>query len=229
MENKDILGDEEQFRELRQLLKEMPKVDAPPGFEADLMRRINSEKYAEAKPTLWERFTGFLKPVPSAVAVGVVAIVAVVLLVNQPGEEIMTKIDTSVQSDQVALQSGNKPEEKVDKSPQFESKEQQYPSKGEAPSSQLPPKVSVERGADYTPASAGKSTGDVNLPVTAAVASVQEEKVVTNNKDTFGSAKPTMKSRTAGGGVVAGLTNAKSIKKAADSLKATQRDTTINK
>lgn len=229
MENKDILGDEEQFRELRQLLKEMPKVDAPPGFDADLMRRINSEKYAEAKPTLWERFTGFLKPVPSAVAVGVVAIVAVIFLVNQPGEEVMTRIDTSVQPDQIALQPEKKTEDKIDKSPQFESKEQQYPSKGEAPSSHLPPKVSAERGADYNPAPAGKSSGDFNLPVTAAVASAQEEKVVTQNKDTFGTPKPVMKSKTAGGGVAYGLTNAKAIQKAADSLKAKQKDTLINK
>lgn len=229
MENKDILGDEEQFRELRQLLKEMPKVDAPPGFEADLMRRINSEKYAEAKPALWERFTGFLKPVPSAVAVGVVAIVAVVLLVNQPGEEVMTKIDTSVQSNQIALQPEKKTEDKVDKSPQFESKEQQYPSKGEAPSSQLPPNVSGERGADYSPSPTSRSTGGNNLPVTAAVASMPGDsfdKKVDATKETL---KPTMKGETKGGGVAYGLTNVKAIQKAADSLKAKQKDTLINK
>lgn len=228
MENKDLLSEEEQFRELRQLLKEMPKEDAPPGFEADLMRRINSEKYAEAKPGFWERITGFLKPVPSALAVGVVAIVAVVLLVNEPGEEMIKKIDTAVQQDQVAS-TGTKADDKLDNSPQFESKEQQYPSKGDAPASQPPPKVSAERGAEYTPAPSAKSAGGTNLPVTAAVASTPEESFDKKGGAIAETLKPTMRGATKGGGVASSLTHAKAIQKVADSLKAKQKDTSINK
>lgn len=228
MENKDLLSEEEQFRELRQLLKEMPKVDAPPGFEADLMRRINSEKYAEAKPGLWERITGFLKPVPSALAVGVVAIVAFVLLVNEPGDEIIQKIDTAVQQDQVAS-TGTKTDDKIDNSPQFESKEQQYPSKGDAPASQLPPKVSTERGAGYSPSPTTRSTGGNNLPVTAAVASVSEESFDKKADAITGTPKPSMKGAAQGGGAISSLTSAKAIQKVADSLKAKQKDTSTNK
>lgn len=228
MENKDLLSEEEQFRELRQLLKEMPKEDAPPGFEADLMRRINSEKYAPAKPGLWERITGFLKPVPSALAVGVVAVVAFVLLVNQPGDEVITKIDTAVTQDQIAA-SGTKADDKLDNSPQFESKEQQSPSKSEAPASQPPPKVSVERGAEYTPSPTTRSSGGSNLPVTAAVAATPEETMDKKAEASQESLKPTMKGATKAGGVASSLTSAKAIQKTADSLKAKQKDTSINK
>lgn len=228
MENKDLLSDEEQFRELRQLLKEMPKEDAPPGFEADLMRRINSEKYAPAKPALWERITGFLKPVPSALAVGAVAVVAFVLLVNQPGDEVITKIDTAVTQDQIAS-SGTKADDKLDNSPQFESKEQQSPSKGEAPASQPPPKASTERGADYTPLPSTKTTGGSNLPVTAAVASVPEETIDKKGEAVAETLKPKTRDATKGSGVASSLTSAKAIQKTADSLKAKQKDTSINK
>lgn len=42
-------NEEKDFRDVIQLLKKLPQVNAPSNFEADLKRRINREKYASKK------------------------------------------------------------------------------------------------------------------------------------------------------------------------------------
>ena len=45
--------DEERFIKTIKLLKQIPKVSAPPNFESDLMRRINSGNFIENFRARW--------------------------------------------------------------------------------------------------------------------------------------------------------------------------------
>lgn len=223
METNNLLNDDEQFKELRHLLKEMPKLDAPPGFEADLMRKINSEKFAAAKPGLWERIAAFIKPLPSAIAVGAVAIVAVVLLVNQPGEEIMKKADTPLNQDQVAATDIGKKGDNQDKSPEFESKEQRKPV-GKA----TPPPQKAYAANEY-------KSGESKDAVTAERGGASDQPAMTSaavpNGAVADEAKPeSLKAKSKSfpkSGNVAALQSANQIQKKLDSLKNQNRDTNI--
>lgn len=224
MENKNLLNDEEQFKELRTLLREMPKVDAPPGFEADLMRRINSEKFATAKPGFLAKFMAFFKPVPSAIAVGAMAIVAVVLLVNQPGEIPGNDIKTPVQEQTVAKEDVKKFDDKSDNSPEFEHKEQQQL----AQNNTTPPSQAGYMGMKQsdTPPVVSKSGADVykDRPSTTAVSPYSADMAGTIEEAKKSESKLFSKSS-----VASTLHTASSIKKKADSLKNKQNDTTTQK
>lgn len=223
METNNLLNEEEQFKELRTLLKEMPKVDAPPGFEADLMRRINSEKYATAQPGLFAKIAAFFKPVPSAIAVGVVAIVAVVMLVNQPGEIPGGDIKTPVQEQTVARDAGKKADDKSDNSPEFEQKEQQQLAQNNTPPAQ--PAYRGFKQSD-TPPVVSRYGGDAfrDQPAATAVSPTKE--------DMAGAVAESMKSETklfAKSSTASTLHAASSIKKKVDSLKNKLSDTTSQK
>ena len=45
--------DEVRYKNVIDLLKQMPKVSAPPNFESDLMRRINSGNFKEKYKVHW--------------------------------------------------------------------------------------------------------------------------------------------------------------------------------
>jgi hypothetical protein len=45
--------DEERFKNIIDLLKQMPKISAPPNFESDLMMRINSGNFKENFKVHW--------------------------------------------------------------------------------------------------------------------------------------------------------------------------------
>lgn len=224
METNNLLNEEEQFKELRTLLKEMPKVDAPPGFEADLMRRINSEKYATAQPGLFAKIAAFFKPVPSAIAVGVIAIVAVVMLVNQPGEIPGGDIKTPVQEQTIANKdAGKKADDKSDNSPEFEQKEQQ-----QLAQNNTPPAQPAYRGfkQSETPPVVSKYGEDAyrDQPATTSVSPTKENMA--------GAVAESMKSETklySKSATVSTLHTASSIKKKVDSLKSKQSDTTSHK
>ncbi|MBK7866590.1 MAG: hypothetical protein IPJ75_06105 [Ignavibacteriales bacterium] len=224
METNNLHNEEEQFKELRTLLKEMPKVDAPPGFEADLMRRINSEKYATAKPGLFAKIAAFFKPVPSAIAVGVVAIVAVVMLVNQPGEIPGGDIKTPVQEQTVVNKdAGKKVDDKSDNSPEFEHKEQEKLAKNNTPPAQ--PEYRGFKQSEKPPV-VSKYGGDAYRDQPAATA------VSPTKEDMAGAVAESMKSETklyTKSATVSTLHAASSIKKKADSLKSQQSDTTSQK
>jgi hypothetical protein len=223
METNNLLNEEEQFKELRTLLKEMPKVDAPPGFEADLMRRINSEKYATAQPGLFAKIAAFFKPVPSAIAVGVVAIVAVVMLVNQPGEIPGGDIKTPVQEQTIANKdAGKKADDKSDNSPEFEHKEQQQLAQNNTPPAQ--PAYRGFKQSD-TPPPVYKSGGDSfkEQPSATAVSPTVSEMGDVISQGLKPETKMYSKS------AAATLHTASSIKKKVDSLKYKLSDTTSQK
>jgi hypothetical protein len=63
------------FKSVIDLLKHTGKITAPPGFEAELMRRINSENYGKAnKVQWWEKFLISSRLIPSVAAVAVIVI-----------------------------------------------------------------------------------------------------------------------------------------------------------
>ncbi len=223
METNNLLNEEEQFKELRTLLKEMPKVDAPPGFEADLMRKINSEKYTTAQPGLFAKIAAFFKPVPSAIAVGVVAIVAVVMLVNQPGEIPGGDIKTPVQEQTVARDAGKKADDKSDNSPEFEQKEQQQLAQNNTPPAQ--PAYRGFKQSD-TPPVVSRYGGDAfrDQPAATAVSPTKEDMASAVAESMKSETKLFAKSSTA-----STLHAASSIKKKVDSLKNKLSDTTTQK
>lgn len=223
METNNLFNEEEQFKELRTLLKEMPKVDAPPGFEADLMRRINSEKYATAKPGVFAKIAAFFKPVPSAIAVGVVAIVAVVLLVNQPGEIPGGDIKTPVQEQTVAKDAGKKVDDKSDNSPEFEHKEQQQLAQNNTPPAQ--PEYRGFKQSETAPP-VNKSAGETfkEQPSATAVSPTVSAMGDAMSESLKSETKIYTKSVAA-----STLHTASSIKKKVDSLKNKLSDTTSQK
>jgi len=67
--------DEIRFKSVINLLKHTAKVNAPPGFEADLMRRINTANYNELNKVRW--WNKLLLPsrlIPSVAATVVVVV-----------------------------------------------------------------------------------------------------------------------------------------------------------
>ena len=76
-----IYNDEEnQYNDVVGILKQLPNVNAPALFEADLMRRINSGKLEkENKQTFWEKLLSPYRLFPSA-AVAVAAILVLFIV-----------------------------------------------------------------------------------------------------------------------------------------------------
>ena len=68
--------DEERYINIINLLKQMPKVTAPPNFESDLMRRINSGNFKENyKVHWWDKLFFPSRLIPAAAfALSVVAV-----------------------------------------------------------------------------------------------------------------------------------------------------------
>jgi hypothetical protein len=75
--------DEIRFKNVIGLLKQMPKVSAPPNFESDLMRMINSGNFNEKyKLHWWDKFLLPSRLIPSAAIAA--SIVAILYFIN-PG------------------------------------------------------------------------------------------------------------------------------------------------
>ena len=77
--------DDLKFKDLIKDLNQLQEVKAPKNFEADLMRRINSEDFSneEIKAGFWDKFISPARLVP----IGVLAAVMIVMLVvtiNKP-------------------------------------------------------------------------------------------------------------------------------------------------
>jgi hypothetical protein len=68
--------DEVRYEKIVSLLRQMPKVSAPPNFESDLMRRINSQNFNEKfKVRWWDKFFLLSRLIPaSAFALSIVAV-----------------------------------------------------------------------------------------------------------------------------------------------------------
>ena len=86
--------DEVRYINIIKLLKQMPKVTAPPNFESDLMRRINSGNFKENfRATWWDKL--FLPSRLIPVATFVLSIIAVFYFLNfnsvEPENPFLTK------------------------------------------------------------------------------------------------------------------------------------------
>lgn len=80
-------NDEKKFEDVIKVLKGLQEVKAPANFEADLQRRINSEKFSkEEKNSFWQNIFIPAKLIPS---LGLVAVAVVVFFVVDTGSEEM--------------------------------------------------------------------------------------------------------------------------------------------
>ena len=80
-----MIDDEKKYDNLIKTLKGLQQVKAPPNFEADLKRRLNSEKYAKEEKKSIKRFFAPSRLIPSF---GVAAAAIVIfLMVNTNSEE----------------------------------------------------------------------------------------------------------------------------------------------
>jgi hypothetical protein len=80
-------NDEKKYEDVIKALKGLQEVKAPANFEADLQRRINSEKYSkEEKKSFWENIFVPARLIPS---LGLVATVIVIFFVVESSSEEM--------------------------------------------------------------------------------------------------------------------------------------------
>jgi hypothetical protein len=78
--------DELRFKNVIDALKGLTEVKAPKNFEADLMRRINSEKFEEKRQSFWEKMFLPSRLVPSAGLA--VAAVLLLFVININSDEV---------------------------------------------------------------------------------------------------------------------------------------------
>ncbi len=76
------LNEDTEFRDVKNILRQLQQVKAPANFEADLMRRINSEKYPVEK-NFWQTIFIPSRIIPAA-ALALTAILLIFIL-NDPG------------------------------------------------------------------------------------------------------------------------------------------------
>ena len=80
-------NDEKKYEDVIKSLKSLKKVDAPENFEADLKRRINSEKFSEKeRKSFWENVFVPARLIPS---LGLVAAAVVIFFVVETNSEEM--------------------------------------------------------------------------------------------------------------------------------------------
>jgi len=80
-------NDEKKYEDVIKSLKSLRKVDAPENFEADLKRRINSEKFSEKeRKSFWENVFVPARLIPS---LGLVAAAVVIFFVVETNSEEM--------------------------------------------------------------------------------------------------------------------------------------------
>lgn len=78
--------DELRYKNVIDALKGLTEVKAPKNFEADLMRRINSEKFEEKRQSFWEKIFLPSRLVPSAGLA--VAAVLLLFVININSDEV---------------------------------------------------------------------------------------------------------------------------------------------
>lgn len=86
--------DEVRYKKIMDLLKQMPKVDAPLNFESDLMRRINSGNFTEKfKVRWWDKLFLPSRLIPTAVFALSILVVFYFLNFNsmEPENPFLTK------------------------------------------------------------------------------------------------------------------------------------------
>jgi len=109
-------NDEKKYEDVIKALKGLKEINAPENFEADLKRRINSEKFSkEEKKSFWENIFVPSRLIPS---LGLVAVAVVIFFVVDTSSEEMDNpflIEPRVREDVFALteyeETGKKQEE----------------------------------------------------------------------------------------------------------------------
>jgi hypothetical protein len=108
-------NDENKYEDVIKALKSLQEVKAPANFEADLQRRINSEKYSkEEKKSFWENIFVPSRLIPS---LGLVAVAVVVFFVMDTNSEEMDNpflIEPRVREDVFAVADYKELEKKQD-------------------------------------------------------------------------------------------------------------------
>jgi hypothetical protein len=96
-----VRNDDLKYQEVINLLKGLNEVKTPPHFEADLMRRINSEIYSE-KESIWNRIFAPVRLIPSAALAVTTVIILFVLNMGYIESENPLSTDPRVREDVVA-------------------------------------------------------------------------------------------------------------------------------
>jgi hypothetical protein len=90
--------DELKYKNVINTLKSLQKVKAPSGFEADLMRRINNEKFEE-KQSFWEKIFLPSRLIPSAALAVSAVILLFVININSDETENPLLMEPKVRED----------------------------------------------------------------------------------------------------------------------------------
>jgi len=92
-------NDEKKYSDLIKNLNQLQEVKAPADFEADLMRKINSEKYKEKKQSIWSKFFIPSRLIPSAGLAAAAVIVFFVVTLNPEEMEDPLQMEPRVRED----------------------------------------------------------------------------------------------------------------------------------
>ncbi|MBE2280676.1 MAG: hypothetical protein IAE91_09810 [Ignavibacteriaceae bacterium] len=110
---KNLDYNENDFRELKELLKSLPDTKAPPGFESNLMRSLNQIKYKEEQPSIWERILNSVFSIGATASLTTAALVVIMLsIVNNNAEtlsdfEKLVPYPVELVSNDVAIEQNN--------------------------------------------------------------------------------------------------------------------------
>ena len=123
-------NDEKKYEDIIKSLKSLKKVNAPENFEADLQRRLNSEKFSkEEKKGFWQNIFVPAKLIPS---LGLVAAAVVIFFVVETNSEEMDNpflIEPRVREDVFVINEYEELEQKQDELSKQKSLEENKPLK----------------------------------------------------------------------------------------------------
>ena len=95
-----VKDDDEKYSDLIKNLNQLQEVKAPANFEAELMRKINSEKYIEKKgQSIWSKFFLPSRLIPSAGLAAAAIIVFFVVTLNPEELEDPLRMEPRVRED----------------------------------------------------------------------------------------------------------------------------------
>ena len=95
-----VKDDDKKYSDVIKTLKQLQKVKAPADFEAELMRKINSEKYKEKKEqSIWSKFFIPSRLIPSAGLAAAAIIVFFVVTLNPEELEDPLQMEPRVRED----------------------------------------------------------------------------------------------------------------------------------
>ena len=122
-------NDEKKYKDVIKALKGLKEINAPENFEADLQRRINSEKFSkEEKKSFWENIFVPSRLIPS---LGLVTVaVAIFFVVDTNSEEVDNPflIEPKVREDVFAVTDYEEVEKKQDELSKQKSVKKELPS-----------------------------------------------------------------------------------------------------